>query len=179
MSYFRYAGSSAPHIDPNQPATDNQMEFIRNLGRDREIGMDVEDFNVMLSVWIEAGLCTKGFISSQIEEYKSKPYRPTVGAEPGYYVSPDDDKFYVVVQNKAKTNTYAKVLTKVGNKWTWEYAPGMGRKLASMTPMIIDVAAAWGHLHGQWLVCLRPLTDPESVKAGLGPVCAKRIKKEK
>lgn len=101
-------------------------------------------------------------------------------AAPGYYVK--NGNVYVVVENKAKTATYAKkmvVLTnakgaKVGR---WEYAPGVGRNIAAegLAPLTVTEAARLGRLHGACMVCGRTLTDPNSVERGIGPVCAGKL----
>lgn len=41
--------------------------------------------------------------------------------------------------------------------------------------LAIEDAAAFGHRFGSCIVCGRELTDPASVAAGIGPVCAKRF----
>lgn len=114
-------------------------------------------------------------------------------ATPGYYTAGDD--FIVVVENKAGTHTYAKrlVVTTAGCRGhfdaegaltyddcgrttaRWEYAPGVGRTLAGLSPMSLEEAIEFGHLHGICFVCTKPLTDPASVARGIGPVCAKRF----
>jgi hypothetical protein len=181
----RFTGSSAPAFaptaaaivgNPDAPATDKQMGYLRSLGHEHAIGMTVEDFDIMLDVWRDAGLCTKGFVSEKIGEYKSFPKRPVKETEPGYYTK--DGKYYVVVLNKAKTHSYAKELTtSPGGKWTWEYVPGAVRKLGDLEPLTLEEAAKWGHLNGKCIICMRPLTDPKSVTDGIGPVCAKKVKR--
>lgn len=160
---------------PQMGATKKAIEFLRSLGHEREIGMTVEDFDVMIDIWIEAGICTVGFVSEQIEDYKSKPKRPVKETEPGYYVK--DNQYYVVVMNKAGTRTYAKRLIPNGHRWSWEYEAGAVRTLGHLTPLSVEEAAKWGHLHGRCIICCRPLTDPESVKNGIGPTCSKRLKR--
>ena len=107
------------------------------------------------------------------------PKAAAKAAEPGYYVKADGTML-VVVENKAKTRTYAKRLvvttTPAGKtKASWEYAPGEAASVAEVTPMTLTDAAAFGHAHGVCMVCCRTLTNPESVKAGIGPSCAKRF----
>jgi hypothetical protein len=170
-------GEGNPIIkDLASPATEKQINYLRSLGHEREVGMTVEDFDVMLDVWIEAGICTKGFISEQIGAYKEFPKRAVKETEPGYYTK--DGKYYVVVMNKAGTHTYAKELTALPNgKVSWEYRPGAVKALGDLTPLSVEEAAKWGHLNGKCIVCCRPLTDPKSVTDGIGPVCAKRLKR--
>lgn len=160
--------------NPEEPATERAIGYLRNLGHEREVGMSIEDFDIMLDVWIEAKITTAGFVSDQINEYKDRPKRPVKETEPGYYAK--DGHYYAVVLNKAKTHTYAKELIVTEGKASWEYKPGAVRALGALTPLTIEEAAKWGHLHGHCIVCCRPLTDPASVTNGIGPVCAKRLK---
>jgi hypothetical protein len=102
-------------------------------------------------------------------------------AKPGYYVT-SDGRYLVVVENRRKTATYAKRLevTKERGrraKARWVYAPGEGAEVAHMTPMTLTEAAKFGHLHGVCFVCTRALTDPASVKRGIGPTCAKKFRR--
>ena len=99
-------------------------------------------------------------------------------AKPGYYVQ--QGQVVAVVENRAKTSTYAKVLTITTDvdgdfRARWEYAPGLGRTLAGFEPLTVEEAARLGHLHGICVVCAKQLTDPASVERGIGPVCAKRL----
>lgn len=49
------------------------------------------------------------------------------------------------------------------------------RVMASATRMTLDEAKHWGKMTGHCCVCARRLDVPESVEAGIGPVCAGRI----
>ena len=161
--------------NPDGKATDKAIEYLRNLGREREIGMSVEDFDVMLGIWLEADLCTAGFVSDQINEYKDKPKRPVKQVEPGYYTK--DHQYYVVVLNKAGNATYAKRLVVSDGKASWEYEKGAVRTLGDLHPLSVTEAATWGHLHGKCIICCRPLTDAKSVMGGIGPVCKKKLER--
>jgi hypothetical protein len=181
----RFTGASTPAFlptaaniigDTDAPATEKQMGYLRVLGHEYDIGMTIEDFDIMLDVWRDAGLCTKGFVSTKIGEYKTFPKRAVKETEPGYYTK--DGQYYVVVMNKAKSHTYAKQLTESPTgKVTWEYIPGAVRRLGDLEPLTLEEAAKWGHLSGKCIVCCRPLTDPKSVTDGIGPVCAKKVKR--
>ena len=102
-------------------------------------------------------------------------------AEPGYYVR--DGEVFVVVENKAKTSTYAKRMTTYtdeggANRGKWVYAPGVGRDFAAaeLVPLTVEEAAKLGRLYGICVICGATLTDPESVERGIGPVCAGKVK---
>jgi len=88
-----------------------------------------------------------------------------------YYVSGD---VYKVRTSKAG-NAYATILTPEGNKAKWAYAPGAIKNISATDSITTDQAASFGHLHGFCALCGLTLTDPESVKRGIGPVCAKKI----
>ena len=190
---------SGPHLNMegrvyvgNDPATEKQIEYLVKLMKDKTTEFHPADVDEIMEAWRESGILTRGFASEKIDEYKDLPWRsrtwaapasstaPASRAEPGYYTY--DRKFYVVVENKAKTGTYAKVLTRSGvegdsGRWSWEYEKGTVRFLADLKPLTMEEAAAWGHLHGQCFKCLRPLTDPKSVALGMGPTCSKSLKK--
>jgi hypothetical protein len=57
----------------------------------------------------------------------------------------------------------------------YEYAPGAMRLLASASRLTLEQAAEMGVKTGRCVVCARLLTDPESVAAGIGPICAGRL----
>lgn len=162
-------------INREAAPTEKQIDYLMVLVEGRDIGMGTEEFKAMFHLLRESGVVDRGWVSDTIEEYKSMPPRGRSGPEPGYYVH--DDEMYVVVRTKDGKRTYAKQLTKNPDtgRWSWEYAPGAGRKMAHMTPMSVDEAAKFGHLHGVCAICCRPLNDPKSVKAGIGPVCQKKL----
>lgn len=102
-------------------------------------------------------------------------------AGPGYYVR--DLQVFVVVENKAKTNVYAKSLEIVpadpatGRQASasWVYAPGVARTFTAAERLSAQEAAALGHAHGFCFRCCKALNDKRSVAAGYGETCAKRL----
>ncbi len=68
-------------------------------------------------------------------------------------------------------NLYATVL----RAGSWEYAPGLVRRLTMADRLTLEEAKAYGHLYGQCIVCGRTLTDEKSIEAGIGPICAGRL----
>jgi len=106
---------------------------------------------------------------------------PAAAATPGYYVTADGTVF-VVVRTKDGQRTYAKRLDiregEGGRKSAaWVYAPGAGRNLAAegLAPLTPAEAGRLGHLSGVCVICGRALVDPASVKAGIGPVCVRKL----
>lgn len=95
----------------------------------------------------------------------------------GYYVKGAD--VYKVRVSKSG-NPYATILTTVytesgAAKGKWEYVPGAIGTLTADDAITVEQAAEYGHLHGFCAICGKTLTDPDSVKRGIGPVCAENI----
>lgn len=102
------------------------------------------------------------------------PHADQPDAKPGYYIT-DSKDLYCVVENKAKTHTYAKKLIIQANRGKWVYAPGAAKVLANSSPLTVEEAARLGHLHGFCVICGAPLTTPKSVSAGIGPTCLQNL----
>lgn len=91
--------------------------------------------------------------------------------EPGYYID-DKNDYYVVVEGKRSGNLYAKMW----NGRSWDYVGRSPFATLVDTPKLSkEQAAEFGHMFGRCIVCGRTLTDPASVEAGIGPICAKRL----
>lgn len=155
-------------------ATAAQVGFLNTLLAERDWSTLQVD-NIQDA--IKAGL-TKVQASTLISLVKDCPKKasavPTVKAEAGFYVYADS--VYRVQPSKSTGNLYAKILvTSVFGKASWEYAPGMVTKLSGATKLTLEVAASMGHAYGVCMICGRTLTDPNSVEAGIGPVCAGKI----
>lgn len=182
---------------PEAPVTEPQINFLRSLAAQNDVipGKTAEECIALLEQAVAAGL-TKGQASEMIARSKAAPRRETTrdvsvtwshttggsrppakkpSAEPGYYVL-EDGTFIVLVKNRAGTKTYAKklVVSDSPKRASWEYAPGLAYK-ATGEPLTLEKAAEFGHLHGICFKCCKPLTDPESVRAGMGPVCRKAL----
>lgn len=74
--------------------------------------------------------------------------------------------------NKDQTNLYALKLTNSGE---WEYAPGAVHKLRPETKMTLEQAKHYGRKTGTCIMCFRTLTNPDSIEAGIGPICADKF----
>ena len=89
-----------------------------------------------------------------------------------------DGLVYRVKQARGGGNFYAlrycpEVIGAPGDRFV--YTPGAIRLLSADDRMSLAEAKALGHQFGQCCVCGAELTDPKSVEAGIGPVCAKRV----
>lgn len=76
-----------------------------------------------------------------------------------------------VVKSQSSSRLYAKRL--IGSQWV--YAAGAIAKIKPETKLTLEAAKAYGRKTGRCIICQAELTDPKSVEAGIGPVCAKRI----
>lgn len=94
---------------------------------------------------------------------------------PGYHL--DGDTVYAIVNGRQSGNMYAKRLVVTGGHARWDYQRGALARVASMPRLSIEDAARLGHLTGVCVCCGSPLTDPESVARGIGPVCGKNLAK--
>lgn len=82
------------------------------------------------------------------------------------------DQVYRVAKSRTTDRPYALVWD--GERF--EYAPGGYRAiLASGQRLSSDEAAAFGRETGTCCSCGRALTNPASIEAGIGPVCAGRV----
>jgi hypothetical protein len=93
--------------------------------------------------------------------------------------NPVADKFYMVGDVPMQTvlgrngHLYARRRSPSGR---WEYVKGAiyAIRERGRVASVADIAA-YGLASGVCFVCGRRLSDPDSVKAGIGPVCAKRV----
>lgn len=145
-------------------ATENQMNFIMNLIAAREVPEDIQN--------VELNSLTSYQASALIDRLKAAPMKSKELAHQGYYRV--DGRFYTVCKGKTG-GTYAKMLVRHGQRGSWEYVKGMVYHLKPENRVTLDEARTFGKLHGFCLICGRTLTDPKSVEAGIGPVCATRV----
>lgn len=93
------------------------------------------------------------------------------GASVGVYMLEDQDgeHVYRLRLNRGRDRLYCERLEPVSG--TWSYAPDARRRIMPRDRMTAAQAAAFGRMTGVCAMCGRRLTDPESVAAGIGPVC--------
>lgn len=162
------------------PATESQINFYSSLAAQFATRMGglagtPEEATIKATEWAKNQSMQR--VSDAITDLKNKvnalPKPKTATVEVGYYTLNDDT--YFVTKSKTSGNTYAKKwAVKYGNKKaSWLYAPGVMASLVGSSPMTLEDAKAFGHAHGYCLRCGAQLTDPTSVAAGVGPVCAK------
>lgn len=168
-----------------RPATAKQAWFVRKLIAERTASLAAlpgAADNLLADFCADKALDTRQ-ASTLINALMSLPTnstpirakqlaRPVV--DPGYYVTADG-VVYVVVENRAGTATYAKRMVVTDGRGSWEYAPGGTAALAGLAPLSVERAAELGHQHGVCMICGRGLTDPDSVRRGIGPVCSAKL----
>lgn len=94
----------------------------------------------------------------------------TAELEPGLY---SRDGLTIKVQRSATGNLYGKVLDETTGKY--EYAAGSLRGVTAADRMTLEVAAEITRRIGRCCVCSRTLSNPDSIDAGIGPVCAGKL----
>jgi hypothetical protein len=123
-------------------------------------------------VWRQCGHLPEPTFKVVLEILRAAPRGASAQAEPGFYVLADGTGVKVRA-NRAGTGTYALV-------WggtSWDYAPGLGRRLAGMEPMSAEHAARLGLASGRCVNCCRTLgggtlTAKVAAVIGYGETCA-------
>ena len=148
------------------PATPKQISFLRTLAGERDY--DLSRFDLSTLTVREA--------SETIEHLLARPRVTAVTfvaeLEVGMYRLSNGD-IYRVQRSRESGRLYAKKLDWANNSFVFE--SGAMRLLTADDRMTLDEAKAWGVETGICCVCSAFLTDPKSVEAGIGPVCAKRV----
>ena len=157
-----------PTATATRPASLKQIEFLWKLVSEKGAlpWMDSD------GEWAADLSLTEA--SNAIGELMSQPRKPAMNADgapvsEGYFYV--EGLIYKVQAAKSSGNLYAKVFSESG----YEYAPGAMRLMASAQRLTLEQAAEAGVKTGRCVVCARLLTDPESVAAGIGPICAGRL----
>jgi hypothetical protein len=91
--------------------------------------------------------------------------------EPGMYRR--NGQIFRVQVSRESGRTYAKLLNAETNKF--EYAGGAIHRLTAGDRMTVEEAREYGRATGVCCVCARELSNPKSIKAGIGPICGGRI----
>lgn len=122
------------------------------------------------SAWIERLLALKKTKPASTTRYGSC-YQPDSGM---YQLGEEIVRVYLGQQSGKQL---AKRLVADHNgEHSWEYMGQAGRFVKPDTPRLsLEEAKAFGRMTGTCCVCARRLDVPESVEAGIGPVCASRM----
>lgn len=157
------------------PATAKQIAFARRLYVERYPAENIDEMVEIFSSLTSrnASITIDNLLSMPRQRRQQTPSRPAV-TEPGMYRKGDD--FYRVQRSRGSGNLYAKrlVVSEFG-KGHFEYASGAIFGLSDEDRMSVEEAKQFGFAYGICCVCSAELSDPKSVAAGIGPVCAKRV----
>lgn len=145
-------------------ATEKQIAFITTLMQEREHNI-AED--------VDLTTLSGGYASNLIEALLASPRKSQKAVEEGFYMV--EGAVYRVVRSKSSGNPYAKRLKIHAGSGAWEYVPGGMARLVNAEKLTVDVAKKMGAHYGVCVVCGRTLTNPESVDAGIGPVCGGKL----
>ena len=159
--------------------TERQIDYFRSLYQ-RKDRLGEVTFEEAVEQIKADGQWTKAFVSSLIDALKSLPdaERPAAVEPPeGFHVH-GTEVFKVQRAVHGSGNLYAKVLRPGadGEKGTWEYVGRSVLKfLSEATILTLEKAQEYGHLYGICARCGATLTDEDSIRRGIGPVCATRF----
>jgi hypothetical protein len=158
-------------------ASEKQIAFIRNLAEQKYGSEKGTEFCEKLFT-PDAPPLQKRDASAVIDTLMSLPrYMSTEEKErraaitEGFYRVGDD--FIRVKVSRSSGNPYGMLLNRETHKF--EYAPGVLKGVSPDNRLTLEDAAAYGINSGYCLICSKELTKEESVKRGIGPVCAKRL----
>jgi len=150
------------------PASGGQRTLIDSLLRRKDLtGTAYEGWT---PDWSKANMATASQVLDALMGLPNKHAQ----VEPGYYVAADGTA--VKVQpNKAGTGVYGLVFS--GR--SWDYAPGVARHFAGMTPMTAEEAARVGLASGRCIACCKvlggeTLTAKVAAVVGYGETCASK-----
>ena len=148
------------------PASPRQISFLNTLASERDF--DLSERN-------PAGMTVRE--ASEMIEFLLAMPKPAsrvafVELELGMYRLSNGD-IYRVQRSRESGRLYAKKLDWANNSFVFE--SGAMRLLTAEDRMTLEEAKAWGVETGICCVCSAFLTDPRSVEAGIGPVCAGRV----
>jgi hypothetical protein len=169
--------------------SEKQFNFVIKLARERVFvkwGTSPDDRVATSLRLFASGTIQRGNASRLIDELLSREYARGDAGQLKPAVYEKDGVTYVVKQNKAKTNVYAKRLVEIGGdrlteadtvvKFDFVYAPGVIHQLTAEDQMPLERAKELMIRYGKCVNCGRPLKAAVSVERGIGPVCIKAFR---
>lgn len=181
------SGGSKASTRVQTPASAKQVAFIVRLLGERDIaGTKYAGWNEEIAAAVSSVKASDaiGDLLNRDRKTVSAPTilwsapKPVVAAESlseGMYRRAADGEVFKVQKSKTSGNLYAKQLTVSDGVGSFEYAAGAIRTLKASDRMTLDQAKAFGHQTGVCCACGRTLTNPESIAAGIGPICGGRL----
>lgn len=170
------------------PASEKQIAYVVGLQKER----DLPDEYVVVGEDALKRL-DRAEVSSLINELKVLPYKdpkgkgaattnPHTGIPAGHYALFNEEQgkwlFFEVTQGKARWDGYTFIKRLIGSPGDYQkvaMAPALRMETLSWIAKDAQKAATdYGLQSGRCGLCRSPLTDPESLARGIGPVCAKK-----
>lgn len=170
----------AQHVD-NTP-TEADFTFVRNLIKNSDPKMSVEEIRAWFVTFktheLESvRLDTQRWLNAldQILAETPAPAAPQPVTEAGMYQKPNGTVYRVKISQKSGFPYAEKLVPGKYGKVAFEYAAYAVKELTADMRMTVEAASKAGVKYGACCVCGRTLTNPDSVKAGIGPWCASKI----
>lgn len=166
------------------PATPKQIAFLKRLCAERPMWRMVENLHDDVIERMTKKVASQ-FIDEALSLPKEGPATPEAEAQrpevPAVIHHLLGGQIYRVVISRQGGGRYAKALhfdTTTDERW-WTYEGKAPLALLSIdTVMTLEQMAEHGHHTGFCIRCSAELSDPISVKRGLGPDCIKKATKE-
>ncbi len=96
--------------------------------------------------------------------------------QPGMYRDGEGTIYRVYLGQQSGKMLVKQVVGDKASGYSYEYMGAAAYRLpAGVSPLSLEKAKQWGRMTGTCCVCARRLDNPESVDAGIGPVCAGRM----
>lgn len=172
-------------VTQDRPATERQINFLRTLAAERQApeGQPFSWAGCGLEKYLATYPPSASQASRMITWLMSLPKVQAPKTElakltPGAYRTPDGT-LYRVYPARQHEGLLAKRIV-IGEGWEpgdpdrvgFEYAGRADRFVKPEHRLTLEEAAAFGQQYGVCCECGKLLTDPDSVAAGIGPVCA-------
>ena len=151
---------------PVRHASEKQIAFIVSLASERGVDLSADD---LPSFSPEDASNTITLLLA-----RPKAARPAVVVEVGMYRKADGTMFRAY-RGRESGRILAKRLVAAESGWAFEYAGLAARFVDPSERMSLEEAKKWGAEFGTCCVCSAVLTDPSSIAAGIGPICASRV----
>lgn len=152
-------------VDDPRPVSPKQLTFLGKLFAER--GIAPESYVRPRSVTEASELITHLLALPKPSKGPSSASEATLVTEPGMYTL--DGHIFKVTPKRYGKGFNVKRATP-DSATHFEYY-GSAYSIRGARKLTQDEAAAWGDVYGFCVCCGRLLTDPESIAAGIGPVC--------
>jgi hypothetical protein len=157
------------------PASPKQVSFLRSLLDSRDLvmaGVNAEDVRNLITRDVLDRKVASNLIDRLVGAPKARVAAPKADLVEGMYQTANGDIFRVR-RSRESGRLYAMKLDLLAEGAEFTFARGAIYRLTLADRMPLEVAKAWGVQTGICCMCGAFLTDPKSVAAGIGPICAK------